>query len=512
MKSYVFIKNAIIMTFTALILRSAGIFLKVWLANNIGSEGIGLYQLIFSVYTLVATFASSGVCTAVTRLVSENMDKGKNAIKAIMKKAGLLITIIAVISAFIVYFFSDFLAINFLKDERAALSLKILSFSLPFMGISSCIKGYFVARRKMSKPSFAQIFEQAVRIAVILIVLPKVTVLGLGLSTAIVLLADTIAEICSSLVLYFLYLKDKSKLHSSNGTLKGIYRQILKITLPISGGKYLTTLLRTVENLMVPIRLTLFNNDKALSLSQFGALRGMVIPIIFFPSSFLMSVSTMLIPEMSEAKAHNHNLTIRYKASKTVNLTICSSIFLSIVFLVCGNEIGNIVYHEKDVGFMIRFLAPIIPFMYLESVVDGLIKGLNQQKYSFWYNSADSILRIVIIWVLLPKSGIKGFLMLMVVSNIATCMLNFLRAKKVAKIKVDFLNSIIKPITASAVGGLLALPLKEILFAFGEKLYTISQIGVITICFFGIMYLLKGFSFQRIEKVPKKSLLNGRDS
>ena len=101
------------MTFTALILRSAGIFLKVWLANNIGSEGIGLYQLIFSVYTLVATFASSGVCTAVTRLVSENMDKGKSAIKAIMKKAGLLITIIAVISAFIVYFFSDFLAINF---------------------------------------------------------------------------------------------------------------------------------------------------------------------------------------------------------------------------------------------------------------------------------------------------------------------------------------------------------------------------------------------------------------
>lgn len=501
MKSYVFIKNAVIMTFTALVLRTAGIILKVWLANVIGSEGIGLYHLVFSVYTLVATFATSGICTAVTRLISEEIYKGKTAVKTIMVKSVILTLIIALTSAVIVFFFSKFIAINFLKDERAVISLKILSFSLPFMGISSCIRGYFVARRKMSKPSGTQIFEQAVRIALIMVLLPKVKIFGLGVCTAVILLGDTVAEICSCIALYILYLKDKSKLTKSSANVNSIYTRILQIALPISGGKYITTLLRTVENLIVPIKLTLFNQNKSLSLSQFGTLRGMVIPIIFFPSSFLMSISTMLIPEMSEAKAQNHNITISYKSSKTVNLTLCSSVFIAVVFFVCADGVGNIIYSDETVGYMIRMLAPIIPFMYLESVVDGMIKGLNQQKYSFRYNVSDSILRIVIIYILLPKSGINGFLIIMIVSNFATCMLNFNRAKKVANIKVDIKNAIIKPLISSGIGAILAFPLKEIFLGFGEKIYTAAQIGIITLSFFVIMYLLKGFSFQQTETI-----------
>lgn len=501
MKSYVFIKNTIIMTFTALVLRTAGIILKVWLAKAIGSEGIGLYQLIFSVYTLAATFTTSGICTAVTRLVSENLQKGKAAIKKIMKKAVILTFIIAGISSFIVYFFSKEIAVLFLKDLRAEISLKILSFSLLFMGVSSCIKGYFVARRKMSRPSLSQIFEQGVRIAVIIAVLPKVKVLGLGVSTAVVLFADTVSEICSCALLYLLYIKDKAALKKGDGKINGVYKQIFQISAPITVGKYITTFLRTVENLAVPVRLSVFNKNKALSLAQFGTLRGMVIPLIFFPSSFLTAVSTMLIPEMSEAKAQNHNLTIKYKASKTVNITICSSIFLAAVFFVCGSEIGNIVYGDKEVGGMIKILSPIIPFMYLESVVDGINKGLNQQKYSFWYNSLDSILRIVIIWVLLPKTGINGFLGLMAVSNFTTCSLNFYRVKKVAKIKIDYINAIIKPLITAIIGGFLAVEVKNIFCFLGQKATTFLQVSTICFCFAVGMYILKGFYFQQTEKV-----------
>ena len=40
-----FLKNAAIMTASALILRTVGMFFRVWLADRIGSEGMGLYQL-----------------------------------------------------------------------------------------------------------------------------------------------------------------------------------------------------------------------------------------------------------------------------------------------------------------------------------------------------------------------------------------------------------------------------------------------------------------------------------
>ena len=66
MKKVLFFKNAAILTITSLIVRTVGIFFRIWLTGKIGAEGIGLYQVVFSVYVLATTFATSGICTAVT--------------------------------------------------------------------------------------------------------------------------------------------------------------------------------------------------------------------------------------------------------------------------------------------------------------------------------------------------------------------------------------------------------------------------------------------------------------
>ena len=77
------------MTITAFILRGLGVLLRVFLSNKIGAEGMGLYQLIFSVYTLAATFATAGVSTAVIRVVTDEMSCGtkQSALKAFKKTA-----------------------------------------------------------------------------------------------------------------------------------------------------------------------------------------------------------------------------------------------------------------------------------------------------------------------------------------------------------------------------------------------------------------------------------------
>ena len=63
--------NAFILTVSSLILRTIGISFRVYISNKIGAEGLGLYQLIFSIYTFALTFATSGISLAVTRLVAE---------------------------------------------------------------------------------------------------------------------------------------------------------------------------------------------------------------------------------------------------------------------------------------------------------------------------------------------------------------------------------------------------------------------------------------------------------
>ena len=452
MKKTVFIKNAAILTASSLILRFAGILFKVWLAARIGAEGIGLYQLVFSVYVLASTFATSGICTAVTRLVSEEMALGsKNGVKKILRRSIQITIIAAAISLFIVFFGADYIAYKFLGDLRAVPSLKILCFSLPFMGISSCFKGYFIAARKATPPASAQLIEQAARIAFIMVIIKNFSKMGIAYACAAVLLGDTVAEIISAFYLFIIYSFDKKRLSALSGRPRPPYpivRSVLRIASPITGGRYLNSGLRTIENMLVPKTLAKYSSAGS-PLSQFGMIKGMALPLLFFPSTLLNSISTLLIPEMSEAAAMGSLGTLKSSAEKTIRITSVMGFIFSAIFFVSGKEIGNLVYKSYDVGYLLRALSPIVPLMYLDSVSDGILKGLDQQLFTFRTAVCDSSLRILAVMLVLPRFGLNGFIGIMYFSNFFTCFLNVNRLLKVTGARILFLKEIVLPIVTA---------------------------------------------------------------
>ena len=86
MKRFTFLKNVSIVTATSLLLRTVGIFFRIYLSNKIGAEGMGLYHLIFSIYVLATTFATSGISVGVTRLVAEEAGGTRKGIRLRMKR------------------------------------------------------------------------------------------------------------------------------------------------------------------------------------------------------------------------------------------------------------------------------------------------------------------------------------------------------------------------------------------------------------------------------------------
>lgn len=448
MKKRVFVKNAAVLTVTAVILRTAGMLLRIYLSQTIGAQGMGLYQLIISIYMLASTFATSGLSTAVTRLVTDELVCGsKRSVRRVMRRAIELTVIIGAVMTAAIYFFAEPIAVYWIKDIRAVPALKILSFSLCFMGISSCIKGYFMARRRAAMPSSAQIFEQTVRIVAVVLLIGH---FGTDITRACfaILLSDTVAETCSCLYIFVCYLIDRRRVQIAehSGKRGHITARLIKISAPIVAGRYLNSILRTVENLAVPDCLNKYGGSKETALEQFGELKGMALPIIFFPSSFLMSMSTLLIPEISEAKALGDSQEIRAQVSRAVGITIQMSILISAFFMLMSNQIGVLVYNSEDVGFLLKVLSPLIPAMYLESVCDGMLKGLNQQNHSLVYSAADSVFRIAFILILVPKYGMAGFLFMMIISNLFTSSMNVSRLLKISKTQFDLKNWILKPV------------------------------------------------------------------
>ena len=454
MRVNVFVKNTVVLVATSLILRTVGMIFRVWQVDKIGSEGMGLYQLIFSVYMLAATFSTAGISTAVTRLVADNESKGERAVKSVMRVATLVTMVVATISVLTVFVLARPISVHFLKDTRAIPAIKILSFSLPFMGMSSCFRGYFIARRKTLQPSLVQLLEQAVRIAVVVGCVTAWAHKGLTYTASAVLLGDTVAEVFSFLINWLLYTRDRRKM--SKGTaLSGVYQRLMHIAVPITGTCYLGSVLHTVESLLVPLKLTVFHGSKGRGLELFGAIRGMALPTLFFPASFLSSLSTMLIPEVSSASAEGNTFRVRELVSKSVGTTLMLSTFVACGFMFNSSDIGLAIYGDRDVGQVMLVLSPIVPLMYLESVTAGLLKGLDCQMNVLKFNTFDSMFRIFSVFFIVPMFGIKGYLAIMMLSNTFTSTLSARCLFKAADIRADLWEWVLKPLIIGSVSGFL---------------------------------------------------------
>jgi len=504
MKKVLFIKNALILTATSLLLRFLGVVFRIWLSAKIGSEGIGLYQIIFSFYMLAATFATSGIYTAVTRLVADEMCVGSAAsIKKIMRRSFSLIILLALVSLLVVFFGAEFIAVHIISDIRATLAIRTLSFSLIFMGISSCIKGFFLARRKSVPPSLSQIIEQIVRILVVMFHVKQFASISIDYACAAVLVGDVIAEFSSCLYLYLCYRRDTHRLSPLVGRPSpdfSITKRLIRISLPITSGKYINSILRIIESSLVPQRLVMAGLSRADALSFFGMIKGMALPILFFPSSLLNSLSTLLIPEISEATAKGHSGILRRAVEKIIFITALFGFIFAAVFFFCGESLGEIIYKSRDVGSLIKTLAPLVPLMYLDSISDGILKGMDQQNATFRNSVSDSAGRIVLIFFLLPIYREAAFIWIMYLSNAYTCLLNLARLIRVSGAKIKFFRKVLLPC-------FLAFALTYCISSFGVLFNFSLLAGAIFVCSCScVLYFLFLLAFGCIKKEEMRLL------
>ena len=499
-KKGVFIKNAILLTATSLLLRFAGIIFKVWLSSKIGSEGIGLYQVIISFYVLASTFATSGISTAVTRLCAEEIAKEKpQNCKKILRSSLLLTLLLAVVSSVIIIFGAEFIGTKILGDSRSVISLKILPLSLPFIGASSVFRGYFIAKRKILPNSVGQIIEQAARIIIIVSFINAFYQKGIAACCFGIILGDALAEAFGFLLLLLSYFVETRALKGQKSEkINGLLGNIIHISLPITSGRYLNSLLRTGENILVPKNLAKYKLSGSNALSQFGMIKGMALPILFFPSAILNSVSTLLIPEISEAVTRQNRNAIKSAAEKIINLTLICGLICGALFFVGGEKIGILIYKSVDVGYLIKALSPIVPLMYLDSICDGILKGLDQQSFTFKTAVSDSSIRLLLILLILPKMGISGFILIMYFSNLYTAVLNVGRLIKISKAKISIFNNLILPLSSAlAICYVINTGLK-LLNIQSNLVYIIFLTGISVIAYIGVLYYL--------EIIPKKAV------
>ncbi len=443
--------SAATLTLISFLIKGEGMVFRSYLSARIGSEGMGLYQLIMSVYSLFATFATSGFTVAISRLVSEKRNiypekEGDSTSRRILSMGIFIALCVSILASALLITFSPFIAKYILKDYRTAKPLFILGFSMVFMAVSACLKGYLLGTGQIYKPSLVSLFEQTVKISVIVFFFKTFLNGNQTLESFCIGIVSglTLGEFSSFLLLIIMYAFGRSKdtpvlpVESKKQSLYSVFR----VTVPIAGSAYTSNLLHTVESILIPAMLEISMGSKSDALSVFGIIRGMAIPALFFPFSFLSAVVSVAIPQISGTINQNERNKKIHKIMKTVTVY---SIPAGSIFFFFSKEISLLLYGSNDSASAIKILATVTPFMYIETVSDGLLKSIGEESRVFRYGLYNSALRLVSILLFMRSTGEIGYILLLIVSNTFSFLLCYGRLKKVSGMHLSLIKEFIFP-------------------------------------------------------------------
>lgn len=430
MKKDTFITNSILLTLSNLTTGVLGFIFSIMLSRELGAEGMGLYGLIMPVYNLFICLICGGIITAISKVSAEF--SAKNDYNNLKKTIKTTLTFNIIWSSFvilIVFLFSYQISTYFIKDSRTLYALKITCPAMIFISLSNTLKGYFYGTSKVGIPAFIDIFEKAVRILIIYSISKAIDLSSVTTTVTAAYAALCVGEFISLLLLYIYYKIDGHRLGYSGVRPDGraqLLFNVLVISLPLCLNGFLSTALSTVSTLIVPRRLVAAGIEYKTALAMIGKFTGMSLSIVFFPMIVIGSVSTVLIPDLSQSLSKKDYYSVEERISSVLRLAFLLGISTLLICLVNGDALGKMFFNRTDLGAYIKFSSLAAPLLFTAATTYGILNGLGKQNIILRNSLIISALELMLLYIFtaIPYINIYGYGITMLITSILTLILN----------------------------------------------------------------------------------------
>ena len=495
-----FFTQGILITFISLILRITNIGYRSYLSQEIGAEGMGLYQLIFSIFMLSVTLSTSGISLAVTRMVTQAIAANKrNTIRSLVTKCFFFCLLCSLFISMLLLVFSTAAAKHLLGNEAAAPCLRILALGLPFMSVCTCMKGYFLAVDESVSTSVSDMLENMLSIAATAFFFIHYIPQGIESACFAAMLASSLGEMTSCTYSYISYRrslrrntpKERKKSH-------GVLHGLTHIALPCTLSSAARSVLSTIENLLIPKQLQVYGQSYSASMAQYGLLQAMTMPMLYFPSSLLTSFASLLIPRVSKERELGHKKSVAYITGTAISAALTYGIFFAAIFMIFGDSWGFAFYKSPQAGNYLKIFAPIVPLIYLDIVVDSLLKGMDEQLNSMKFNLTDAFFRVVLVLCLMQFFGMESYIGILFFSTIFNAALSLGRLLKVTKVKISPVKQIALPMLLAVLSVMLSKNLISLFSVTQPFILVLLQIGTSALIFL-LLHKLVSFIFRDEE-------------
>ena len=399
MKKYLdnkFIMGTIILLTGGFFSKFLGFILKIIVTRMIGIEGVELYSLITPTFGLFITIATFSFPTAISKIVSIPNRSSKKAIFSIIP-ISLLLNILTFI---IIFLIANPLSNRFLHEPRLYYPLLSIGFVLPFIGMSSIIKGYYWGKQRMGIYILSNIVEQIVRIAILLWLIPICLNKSLVLTVSVIILVNMLSELSSIVVMLFGLPKGVSISREDIKLQKNEVKEILGISIPMTSSKIIGCIAHFLEPIILTSVLTSVGYSSKFIIREYGILNGYSLSLLLLPQFFTMSISTSLIPELSKYYSIKDYDMCKKRVKQIVSLSLLIGLVSTSLIFCIPEYFLKLIYNTTLGSNYIRILAPFFLLYFINTPINNALQAIDRSKEAMFTTIISSIIKLILIGVL----------------------------------------------------------------------------------------------------------------
>lgn len=459
-----FIQGTIILFAAGIVNRVLGFIPRMMLPRIIGAEGVGIYQLAYPFLIVMITLITGGIPLAIAKLIAEaEVAYAQKHIKRILSVALQVTISAAILFSIVILFLAPWITSHVLTDVRVYPTFLIMTPALIIVAVSSVLRGYFQGMQNMIPTASSQITETVIRIITVILFAYIALPYGLAWAAAGAMIGVIMGELAGFVVLAWMYVTLRKKNVSSHQfrverehpptytfpsqptKQTNILYRLLQISLPVTGGKLIGALSYLLESITITHSLAMAGVLTATATAQYGALQGMIIPIIILPGALTYSLSVSLVPILSEALGRHDMIVIQKRIHQALRLVLVSGAPFAVIMFVLSLPLCTLLYANSHIAPMLSWMAPVALFIYLQAPLQAALQALDHPGIALTNTLIGALLKMILIIILAsnPTLGITGAIIAINVNVVAVTLLHAYSIRRHIHVKLpwtDFLK------------------------------------------------------------------------
>jgi stage V sporulation protein B len=387
-----------------------------------GAEALGLYQMVFPAYRLIAVIVTIGMPTVLTTLVADYLARGAvEKAEQVRRIAATVILILATVASIMLWSLREWLASRFFADSRVAPALIFMPFALIFSCEAAVLQAYYHGCSNMKPYAISQTVEQIVRIGMTWILISRFQTAPLQAAAAMA--ASAAAEIAGFAALVLFRRIEKASVpcpHLSapiRHTCKTqepfsclthiqdaapLLRGMIMLSLPLMLSGLIGSVLHMANLVIVSRRLFQCGYSMEQATRAMGELFGMAQPIVFFPQVLVFPAASALLPVISAASGGDSHkkADLSNKLRKAYHGAVALGVVSFVVLIAYGPQIAQALYGTAAAGKYIKILALALPCAFTGAISIAILNGLRKNTTVLAVSFVDALVETALLYAL----------------------------------------------------------------------------------------------------------------